>query len=449
MGNLSILSATNIVHTYFAEINLAGGSGTLNIVASGGNIDLDEASFIANQGTGPSTITASGNLSISSAPVGSSSVMTNGDTSIAVTQLNMVGYSSAIPSKITTSQGNLSISANLINLNPYNTISLNGSGNLTINLAEDLSLANGSTIQNLGSGNSTYTIAGAATLFGGLGSGTISSNTGSLTINIGDNLNLVSNLNGSGAITANGPISITAQNVALSGLGSQSLIQTTAGDISIIANNNVAVRDVSAVVNLGAGNITLVADQQDPTPPLVGPGRFILDPNANLATSSGGLLRVFTAKPNGISAGNLAFGQTNGNYVTAGLACAFDPPPASATEQYNTYYSTFTGGYGDPYTIFYKTSGPSIPPAIPNTSVLQQQLSNVSWCSAEIFFILREYVKYYWDIPFLVCYECAPGKTDNKTLFDCDLFEREYPKTFQNWTKYPVYFPQAYDCADL
>ena len=117
----------------------------------------------------------------------------------------------------------------------------------------------------------------------------------------------------------------------------------------IIAMNNIVLDDNALIANTGAGTLTLVVDNQSPAS--VGTGRFILAPDAMVAGS--GLTRIFTAQPDGIAAGNLAFGQVNGSYVTAGLACPFDPPPTSPTAQYSTFYPSAFGG--TPYTIFFKS----------------------------------------------------------------------------------------------
>ena len=152
-------------------------------------------------------------------------------------------------------------------------------------------------------------------------------------------------------------MTITAENVSLFGLGSgqQSLIQETAGNMLIIAMNDINLDDNALIANTGTGTLTLVVDNQAPAS--VGTGRFILAPEAMVTGS--GLTRIYTAQPNGIAAGNLAFGQVNGLYVDAGLSCAFDAPPSSATYQYNTFYPLAVGG--TPYTIFFKSPAP--PPA--------------------------------------------------------------------------------------
>ncbi len=230
-----------------------------------------------------------------------------------------------------------------------------GTGTLTVmSTMDDLVLQNSASISNQGSGSTMIAVGGAATLLAGQGDATIASGTGSLTLNVTDNLNLSSNTGGSASITSNGPLTITAQNVSLFGLsaGQQSLISETAGNMLIQAMNDIVLDDNALITNTGAGTLTLVVDNQLPFS--VGPGRFILAPDAMVAGS--GLTRIFTAQPDGIAAGNLAFGQVNGSYVTAGLACPFDPPPTSATAQYTTFYPSAFGG--NPYTIFFKSTAP-------------------------------------------------------------------------------------------
>jgi hypothetical protein len=260
--------------------------------------------------------------------------------------------------QIQNTTGNLSVTATsgLITLSDNANITLSGgSGTLTVSsISDDLILQNSASISNQGSGPTMVTVGAAASLLAGQGNATIASGTGSLTLNVTDNLNLSSNTGGSASITSNGPMTITAENVSLFGLsaGQQSLIRETAGNMLIKAMNNIVLDDNALIANTGAGTLTLVVDNQAPAS--IGTGKFILAPDAMVAGS--GLTRIFTAIPDGIASGNLAFGQVNGSYVTAGLACPFDPPPTSPTSQYSTYYPSAFGG--TPYTIFFKSPAP-------------------------------------------------------------------------------------------
>ena len=327
-------------------------------VTVGGNTNLvsniDQAS-ISSIGL---NLTSTGPLTLLGSTSNAAQITSTGDTTISAPSISLIGKVGGGAAEIQNTTGNLSVTATtgLITLLNNADITLTGgSGTLTVSSnLDDLVLQNIASISNQGTGPTMMTVGGTATLVGGQGSASISNGTGSFTFNITDNLNLSSNTGGSASITSNGPMTITAQNVSLFGLGSgqQSLIQETAGNMLIIAMNDIKLNDNALIANTGTGTLTLVVDNQSPAS--VGTGRFILEPEAMVTGS--GLTRIYTAQPNGIAAGNLAFGQVNGLYVDAGLSCAFDAPPASATYRYNTFYPLAVGG--TPYTIFFKSPEP-------------------------------------------------------------------------------------------
>lgn len=324
---------------------------TLN--ATAGDIYLGLNSTVANAGTGPSFVTTSDALVINADPLGPSSIGTARALTVNADRILMFG-SSVNPASITVGQEDLNITAANVTLGPNAFIALNGgSGQLTATVTSDLLIFNDSSLKNLGTGNMGINAA-VISIIAGATDAMIVNNTGTLTINLSDNLNLLSNIGGSASILSGGAMTINAQNILLGGLaaGQQSFIKGTAGDMLLIAQNNISILNNSLVQNLGPGQLTLVVDQQAPL--ATGPGRFILDPEAQVMTASGMDLRMFTSMPNGVATGNLAFGLANGNFVTFGLTCPFDAPPASATYQYNTFYNTFGGGFGVPFTIFFK-----------------------------------------------------------------------------------------------
>jgi hypothetical protein len=414
------------------ETFLLGGNNFCTITSTGDLI------FSA---TGPVTLLAdqvTGSL-------GTASIVGNGNTLVGGGTISLSGSINGGQAFITTTTGDLAVQAlDALNLSDNARILQSGSGSLTVNaLSGDLIMDNLALIQNTGSGSTSMTVGGVASLLAGQGDITITSGTGPFTLNVGDNLNLLTNNGGSSSITSNGPVNITAQNIRLSGLGTgkQSLISTTLGDMLLIAQNNITLADNSLIQNTGPGNVTLVVDEQAPVAPQVGNGRFVLYPNA-MVTVAGGLVRIFTARPNNILAGNLAFGELNGNFVTTGFPCPFGYPTASPENQYTTYFLAYNGALGTPYTIFYKIPYPM--PTTPTPPSFQHQLTRLIWASSELFWFLREYPRY--DIhpsEFLVCNQkCKSGK-------DCTDLLQNLPLIQQNWTLYPIEFKKKTDCSSV
>jgi hypothetical protein len=248
-------------------------------------------------------------------------------------------------------------------------------------------------------------------------------------------------------------VTITAQNVSLSGLGTgqQSLIQNTAGDMLIIAMNDITLQDNALITNTGPGALTLVVDEQAPVAPQIGNGRFILYPNATV-TSTSGTLHIFTARPNSIQAGNLAFGQLNGNFVTELFPCPFTRPVPSSENQYVTYFLAYTAEFGaavgagvaalatPPYTIFYKV--PYLVPSPPPPS-FHHQLAKLIWASSELFYFLRQFDQYdSFESDYVSCYEIC------KKRKQCTHSLQTYPVIYQNWTLYPVEFKKGSGCPN-
>jgi trimeric autotransporter adhesin len=349
-GGLS-LSSQLISFKAFSNVNLTGGAGLLNVSAGTGGVYLGQNSTIHNFGSGTTSVTMTGSFLISGDPLGISGVISNQALSVNADRISMAG--TAVNSGVLTAgQGNLTLTANNAVLGPNATVSLTGgSGQLSATLTNDLAIFNNSDLSNLGTGNTVITTQ-VLSLVAGAKDAKIVNTSGTLTMNLSDNLNLYSNIGGSAFIISSGPININAQNITLGGLatGQQSFIQGSVGDMILIAQNDISLTDNALIQNTGLGQLTLVVDNQSPVLP--GPGRFILDPDAQLITASGSGLRIFTSRPNGIATGNLAFGKANGIFVTTGLACPFDAPPSSATYQYGTPFPSLFGGV--PFTIFFK-----------------------------------------------------------------------------------------------
>ena len=418
---------TNI--TVGGQAILAGGNNFCSITSSGA---------LAFNGTGPLTLLADQ----TAGSHGTASLLGNGTTTVTGGSISLSGTPNGPEAFITTTTGGLTVQASgNLTLSSNAHILQPGSGYLTVNaLAGDFIMENSATIQNSGSGSTIMLVGGMASLLAGQGSVSITHGTGPFTMNVGDNLNLLTNNGGSAFITSNGPVTITAQNIRLSGLGTgqQSLISTTLGDMLLIAQNSITLADNSLIENTGPGAVTLVVDEQAPVAPQVGNGRFILYPDATVSTASG-LLHIFTARPNSILAGNLAFGELNGNFVTEGFPCPFGDPTPSSENQYTTYFLAYTSEFGaaalatPSYTIFYKIPFPVPTPPTPPLNHLQHELAKLIWASSEMFYFLRQFDQYdSFESDTVFCYETCHN--NNR----CTHRLQTYPIIYQNWTLYPV-----------
>jgi hypothetical protein len=428
--------------------NVTIGGGETFLLGGNNFCTITSTGDLAFNATGPVTLLADqieGSL-------GTASIVGNGTTMVSGGNISLTGSVNGGQAFITTSIGDLTVQASgALNLSDNARILQPTNGNLTVNaLTGDFIMNNLAILQNTGSGSTSMTVGGVASLLAGQGNITISHGTGPFTLNVGDNLNLLTNKGGSASINSDGPVTITAQNVSLSGLGTgqQSLIQNTAGDMLIIAMNDITLQDNALITNTGPGAVTLVVDEQAPVAPQIGNGRFILYPNAAV-TAASGPLHIFTARPNSILAGNLAFGQLNGNFVTELFPCPFTRPAPSSENQYVTYFLAYTAEVGavvaalatPPYTIFYKVPYLVPTPTTPPLN-LHRELAKLIWVSSELFYFLRQFDQYNsLESDYVVCYE--PCKKDKS----CSHHPQTYPIIYQNWPLYPVEFEKKSDCT--
>ena len=117
----------------------------------------------------------------------------------------------------------------------------------------------------------------------------------------------------------------------------------------MIAGSNIELRSaLSSIENQSGGDLTLVVDNNFPSPFLFGGGFFSSVANSNVFTNDGvndGLLRIFTSQQN---LNNISGFLNNVNFSNGTLFAN------TATEQWQTYYPSSFGGV--PYTVFYKNS---------------------------------------------------------------------------------------------
>ena len=168
--------------------------------------------------------------------------------------------------------------------------------------------------------------------------------------------------------------------------------------------------------------MTLVVDEQAPVAPQIGNGRFILYPDATVSTASG-LLHIFTARPNNILAGNLAFGELNGNFVTEGFPCPFGDPVPSSENQYVTYFLAYTAEVGVAAACdssLHDFLQDTVSGAYASTPPLNlhHELAKLIWASSELFYFLRQFDQYdSFESDYVSCYEtCKKDKKCNHSL---------------------------------
>lgn len=197
-GDITVTANQNLILLNNANITAPLNSGgTTLAIATGGNLIIDNSSMIQNLDSGPIFFPNIGaNLYVRSGPDGSAFITTDGmlsffgiegeltieadsnekayitsgsDLSITAGSIAMTGYSSSVTSYIEASSGALTVHAGRIDLDDFAHISLTGgAGTFEVNTnADDISLSNGSYLQNAGTGTTSSMIAGTLYLQGG------------------------------------------------------------------------------------------------------------------------------------------------------------------------------------------------------------------------------------------------------------------------------------------
>lgn len=373
-GNLNVTTYGDLSLNANAYIENLGASNSCTVnVGSGmnqnGALDISNESYIKNQGIGSLTVTTGSSCLIDSVLGGDSSLISGGGLTCTIAEvLTLLGGDTGT-GKITSS-GNTVISADsfLLSGKPSHLASIsNSSGTLTITSNNGITLSESSNIQltagssllqitgsdikvlnqsfvsHGGTGNISITAANNLSFISGnLGGAYISSSGGQVNVSAANSV-LFRDLDGGNSyISAAGNINVSGFNISLSGEtpSNSAYFETTSGNITVIAQNDLSfVGD--AFINNTAADVTLVVDQQASSSPSIGNGDFILDRDSYL--TSQGRLRIFTAKPDQ----NCVFGTLNSQDLTGIVE----------NQVYNTYYSSFSGGLGDPFTIFYKIAG--------------------------------------------------------------------------------------------
>ncbi len=385
-GNLTFVTSRDCLMDHHAFITL---SGTGNLTAtigfdSGddeGDLKLINDSSITNTGTGSVTVTVkdntilaggyetNGNATISASnstvsvtsgtdvyligsATGVASIASQTGTTINTDHFISRGADPSFMSLIQAQTGNLTVTANDSILLDHHSCAniVSGSGTLTLTAGNgssaDIEILTNSYARHQGSGNITMTAATNINIDSGYqGAAFVQANGGNITMTAGNTMAIFVNEGGNAYVTNSGPITMTADNFYVAGKtdSNQAFVSNSSGDILIKATNDLSIRDDSYITTTGVGNVTLVLDQQAPAAPAVGAGRLYLDGSANVNTN-GGTLRIFTATPSQ----NQTLGKMNGDSL---------PSNPSINQVYDTYFNTFAGGEGTPFTVFYKSSG--------------------------------------------------------------------------------------------
>jgi hypothetical protein len=245
-----------------------------------------------------------------------------------------------ISSLLSYNTGNLSMSAGRSVL--FDADVSTGGANLTV-VAND-TLADGVIDADRLAGNAVIAIADGVTLDGGGGNISLSlldgagkTNSDSGDITFGNNSELITS--GSGTLT------VFAQENNIS-FGNGALLQAQNGSALFQAGVSLlAVGTTPTFQMTGAGVLTLVADNLNPTAPSVGSGKIDMDLATFTATNP---ISFYTTSP------------SDNTFPTTINGEAYVPGVTQSREVYNTYYPD--GSATGPFTVFYKGDAPPLPP---------------------------------------------------------------------------------------
>ncbi|NGX29879.1 MAG: Heme/hemopexin-binding protein [Candidatus Anoxychlamydiales bacterium] len=407
-GNLTITAADDVLMEHNAKITISAGTGNLIIdinpgTGQDGDLKLLNSADISNAGTGDVTIDVGSNAFIQSGYEGGVTLTTAGATSslslivvedlrvtatdegaatirgaaqttLSCRNMSLTGTSDTTGAFVRSTGGLLSITTTeslLLDIHGHIILS-SGIKPLTITTGTsgsgDLILLDRSIIDNMGTGLTTLTSNSNFSIISGSEGDSRINTLGAIDLNVTGSILIYCAEGGNSFISGAGNIDVACRNIAINGEtpSNFSYITTTSGNIEVISQNDVKLFSNSFINNTGSGSVTLVIDQQQPTPPGIGPGRFLLGGDSYINTS-GGTVGIFTASPSQ----NSVQGKINGAELSQNNPLQ--------NQVYNTYFSSYSGALGSPFTIFYKINGVS-----PNA------LNLLSFISAEVNQILEE-----------------------------------------------------------
>jgi filamentous hemagglutinin family protein len=249
-----------------ALVQLTGGAGNLNLNATNGNLNLANSASVIQSGTGALNGTISRALNVLGGDEGASVISGGiGGTTLTAYSAYLSGPSSLNGANITDTMGPLTLTTTTTTLlDAFATIGIiGGTSDLNLVVKSDLIVNNGSTISHTGSGNLIANITGFATINGGLGDSSLSLPTGAINVTTGDNLRLIGDGSGDAFITTAGNISITSGgDLFLAGSTDTAhaayVASTGSGTVTVIADNDIIVRDLGSISNASGANPVLL-----------------------------------------------------------------------------------------------------------------------------------------------------------------------------------------------
>jgi filamentous hemagglutinin family protein len=326
-GDIIVNANQNLILVNNANITAPIGSGGVGLfISTGGNLTIDNSSMIQNLDSGPIFFPNIGaNLYVRSGPNGSAFITTDSmitffgisgeltieadsnrkayitagdDLSLSAGSIAMTGYSSAVPSYIEVSNGALTVEAGRIDLDDFAHISLtSGSGAFQVNASlDDISLSNGSYLQNAGTGTTSSMINGTLYLQGGpSGAASFLCGSNASTINADAIV-----MKGTTALY-NAVLTATSGNLTIETVDTMSLVTFAtvgltspmgSGQLSINAGTDLLVANESLISNAGTGQTLVTVDGVGTV--LGGIGDASIQSIGNLTVSAGNNLHVIS-----------------------------------------------------------------------------------------------------------------------------------------------------------
>ena len=235
---------------------------------------------------------------------------------------------------------------------------------------------------------------------------------GTLDLSAGSDISLTASASGDAFIMSSGAGSyLIGRRLSITGVSAinEGYIENSAGDLQITSDEDVVINAFGRITNTGAGDLTIVVDNQAPTAPAIGNGIFDLSSLGSVGMLGGGLLRIFTAKrdQNTIS----GTGNINGTTFTPGTLFV-----DTATEQWDTYFPSAFGG--TPFTVFYKDGAPIPPTPPPSIADILASDPNAFISNNEVFYMLESstYIdaSLAWIIPLIAINDMPEGEEYTK-----------------------------------
>lgn len=331
-GNLSI-SGGSVGLLDGAYVRLNGGSGSLSITASNGDVNIENGAFLENLGSGLLAVNAGKSFYLSSGLLGGAQVLGGvGGASIAAASIALEGMNGGSFALVSAQAGPLSLASTFeTQLYPYAQVMLlGGTGALQVTANADLFVGNNGLIQNSGAGSTTLAITGSATFLADTnGAATLQGGTGDLLFSATDSIRLFSSIENGASILSSGNVTVSTNQDFLSvGVAqgmSPSGLSTSSGFLTLMALGNVALRDGGVISITGGSGLISVNASKD----------FSLENGAFVSNAGTGGIALAVGGHGWLRAGSAgdAFILGNGTLV-ATVAGSFNLEAASGNVAY-------------------------------------------------------------------------------------------------------------------